>query len=269
MVDELAGRILAASEAVRPMEPITDKRSDFDLAAAYAVSAEVERRRVARGEKPVGWKIGFTNRTIWDEYNVHAPIWGRVYDSTLTEVVPGTSASCPVAPLAEPRIEPEIAFRIARAPEPEMEARDLMECIGAVAHSFEIVQSLFPGWRFHAADTVAAFALHGRLFVGPFTEISDARARAEWLRRLTDFEIVLSRDGKFVDRGRGTNVLDGPVHALRHFVRGLAETSGRRLAPGEIVTTGTITRAFPVRTGEAWSTEIEGLALPGLRLRLT
>ena len=37
----------------------------------------IRRLRIARGERPLGYKIGFTNRGIWDRYGVHAPIWGR------------------------------------------------------------------------------------------------------------------------------------------------------------------------------------------------
>ena len=33
--------------------------------------------------KPVGRKIGFTNRAIWPKYGVYQPIWGTVYDRTL------------------------------------------------------------------------------------------------------------------------------------------------------------------------------------------
>ncbi len=41
---------------------------------------------MARGERPVGRKIGFTNRTIWAEYGVYAPIWGDMYDTTLRDL---------------------------------------------------------------------------------------------------------------------------------------------------------------------------------------
>ena len=266
-VEEIAARILAASDAVRFIPPITDGIPDFDLAAAYRVSAEIVKRRIARGERPVGWKIGFTNETIWDEYGVHAPIWGPMYDSTVAPDADGTLA---VGMLVEPRIEPEIAFRIAMPPDPEMDERALLECVDAVAHGFEIVQSVFPGWRFKAADTVAAFALHGRYRHGPFVPIAPVE-RETWRAALSDFSITLFREGEAVDRGIGRNVLGGgPLTALRHLVRGLADTpSATGLRPGDIVTTGTVTRAFPVKPGESWATRLEGLALPGMRIRLT
>ncbi len=38
------------------------------------------------------------------------------------------------------------------------------------------------------------------------------------------------------------------------------------LASGEIVTTGTVTDAWPVAPGQAWSSDYGGLGIPGLRL---
>ncbi len=64
---------------------------------------------------------------------------------------------------------------------------------------------------------------------------------------LSTFEIDLKRDGTGVDHGRATNVLDGPVSALRHLVDILVRDQvSPPLAAGEIVTTGTLTRALPV-----------------------
>ena len=77
-IDSLADRILAASDAGSAIEPITDTMPGFSFEDAYRVSARIIERRTARGERPIGWKIGFTNRTIWDEYGVYArlPAWG-------------------------------------------------------------------------------------------------------------------------------------------------------------------------------------------------
>ena len=35
-----------------------------------------------------------------------------------------------------------------------------------------------------------------------------------------------------------------------------------------MVTTGTLTRAFPVKLGERWSTRIEGVDMPGLAVEI-
>lgn len=262
----LAARILAVPKTLKQIAPISDAEPAFDLADAYRVAADIVERRVKRGEVPVGWKIGFTNRTIWDEYNVHAPIWAPVYDTTAAAADPAVTIVCPVGRLVEPRIEPEIVFRVATPPEPGVTGAALLACLDGVGHGFEIVQSVYPGWRFKAPDVAAAFGLHGRLFHGPFTALADAN-RATWLPRLADFQMLLFRDGTLMDRGEGANVLDGPLSALAHFLAGLDQVSGVRLKPGDIVTTGTVTRALPVKAGETWSSELIGLPLPGLTIR--
>jgi 2-oxo-3-hexenedioate decarboxylase len=147
-----------------------------------------------------------------------------------------------------------------------MDDKALIRCIDWIAHGFEIVQSIFPNWSFKAADTVAAYGLHGRLFIGP--RHSAESRREDWARELSRFEIDLFRNGVLVDHGVAANVLDGPLFALRHLAETLAEDPlNPPLAAGEIVTTGTLTRAFPVSTGEEWTTQLQGVALEGARIR--
>jgi 2-oxo-3-hexenedioate decarboxylase len=147
-----------------------------------------------------------------------------------------------------------------------MDERALLGCIDWVAHGFELVQSIFPRWEFTLPDTVAAYGLHGMLLVGPRHPL--AEHGDDWLGNLSTFGIELKRDGMVVDQGRASNVLDGPLSALRHLVEVLAnDPVNPPLAAGEIVTTGTLTRAFPVAAGETWATELTGVALDGIAIR--
>jgi 2-oxo-3-hexenedioate decarboxylase len=263
--DRIAHEIMEAWAARRQIAPLAARLPGFDMEQAYKVTAALRRIRKERGKRPVGRKIGFTNRTIWDEYRVYAPIWGDMYATTLRET--GGSATLDLSPYLEPRIEPEIAFGLARAPEPGMDEAALLGCIGWVGHGFEIVHSMFQGWRFAAADTVAAFALHGAYRLGPLTPIAKAPAEG-WLAALTRFEISLYRNDVLVDRGQAANVLDGPLSALRHLNDLLAkDRHNPPLAVGETITTGTVTRAFPVAPGESWRTELHGLDLPSMSIR--
>lgn len=261
--DDLAKEVLSALFERRQIHPLTKLSPVLDLPTAYRVTAAVRRMREARGERVVGRKIGFTNRTIWDEYDVHAPIWGYVYDKTLHRL---TDLDGPFAidHLVEPRIEPEIVFKLATAPQAGMDKQALLSCVEWVAHGFEIVQSLFPAWRFQAADTVAAFGLHGALILGEPQPVTSGD-RDGWTSKLSEFDVTLMRNGIEVDHGRAENVLGGgPLVALRHLVEVLAaDPDSPPLAAGEIVTTGTVTKALPISPGEEWSTRLNGLPLPG------
>jgi 2-keto-4-pentenoate hydratase len=260
----IADEILATLGTGRQLSPFTARPAGLTLDDAYRVTALLNRRRQARGEKPLGRKIGFTNRTTWKQYNVYAPIWGHVYGSTVRDL--RNTASLSLAGLPEPRIEPEIVFGLASAPAADMDETALVPCLEWVAHGFEVVQSIFPQWQFAAADTVAANGMHGALLIGPRHAIGPRRA--QWHKELSVFEIDLLCDGRLVDRGRSADVLGGPLSALRHLVGLLArDPDDPPLAAGEIVTTGTLTRAMPVKPGETWSTALEGIALDPIRLR--
>ena len=91
---------------------------------------------------------------------------------------------------------------------------------------------------------------------------------AEWLRALTSFEIELFCDGKLMDKGHALNVLEGPLSTLRYLMDLLArDPDNPPLAAGEIVSTGTLTRALPVKPGETWTTKLKGIALEDATLR--
>jgi 2-keto-4-pentenoate hydratase len=135
-----------------------------------------------------------------------------------------------------------------------------------VAHGFEIVQSIYPGWKFTPADSVAANGPHGALLIGPRHEIGTKTD--EWLRALTSFEIELFCDGRPMDKGHALNVLEGPLSTIRYAMGLLArDPDNPPLAPGEIISTGTLTRALPVKAGESWTTRLKGIALQDAGIR--
>lgn len=263
----IAAEAFAALENGQQISPFSARDSAFNLKQAYQVTADLRRMREARGERPVGRKIGFTNRTIWAEYNVDQPMWGYVYDSTVYHLAE-IDQTFSIVSFAELRIEPEIVFRLAAAPASGMDERGLLDCIDWVAHGFEIVQSIFPGWKFSVPDTVAGFGLHGALLIGPHHPV--AGHAEEWYRALSSFEIDLLKDGTTVDHGHSSNVLGGPLSALRHLLDVLAHGPvNPPLSAGEMVTTGTLTRAFPLSAGAIWTTALTGIVLDGIRLRVT
>ena len=88
------------------------------------------------------------------------------------------------------------------------------------------------------------------------------------VEQLASFKITLFCDGEEIDHGTGANVLGSPLKALKALVVMLAkDPDNPPLAPGEIVTTGVLTRAFPVKPGQVWSTKLEGLALESVRIK--
>lgn len=64
------------------------------------------------------------------------------------------------------------------------------------------------------------------------------------------------------------NIFDIPRSAVRHLAELLAnDLDNAPLAAGEIVSTGTLTQALPVKPGETWMTKLSGISLDEISLR--
>jgi 2-oxo-3-hexenedioate decarboxylase len=199
---------------------------------------------------------------LWFEHGVHEPIWAYVYDTTVVRLS-GPGSARRLGRFTEPRIEPEIVLHFRSAPAVSDDPASVLACIDWIAHGIEIVQSHFPGWKFQTADAIADCALHGMLLVG---EPQDAeRFGADLVSQLERFTITLSRGGNVLGHGRGSNVLGSPLAAAAHLISLLAkQPQAKALQPGELVATGTLTRALPILAGDTWTTALDGIALSGI-----
>jgi len=258
---KVADELLSAVAEPRLVAPFTQRPEGLTVAQAYEVTRALREHRLTKGERLVGRKIGFTNRSIWDEYGVYQPIWGDMWDTTVRDVLPGERVA--IGHIPHPRLEPEIVLGVARALEPGMDADAIAVRIGWIAHGYEIVQCVFPGWKFAAADSIALGGLHAMLLVGPRIPV-DSGENDGLLAALPSLRLTLFQGGSEVDRGVGSNALDGPLNALRHLVEAVAADGHPPIDAGEIITTGTLTRALPIKPGERWSTLIEGVGLVGM-----
>ncbi|MEN4920169.1 fumarylacetoacetate hydrolase family protein [Achromobacter spanius] len=260
----LARDIKAAQDHALSIAPLTGRYPGFGLARAYEVAAHVHEARVAQGARLAGRKIGFTNPDMWAALGVDFPVWGRVYDHTAVQC-DGGEVLCRLDRYVEPRIEPEIVLHFRDAPPPTRDLARILDCVDWIAHGYELVQSHFPAWQFQAADTVADNALHGALFIG--APEAPASLGPDLIDRLRRFRVELSCNGIRRETGCGENVLGNPLAALAHLLEVLADRpAGEGIQAGELVTTGTLTKAYPVHPGETWSTALDGLDLPGLRI---
>ena len=260
--------ILAHSDSGTLWPAPTGVERPTDVARAYQDALAVRALRIARGERPVGYKIGFTNRTIWQRYGVFAPIWGTVWNTTLQRCDGRGSLS--LRGLCQPRLEPEVVFGLRAAPPAGPSLEQLFDCVDWLAPGFEIVQSHCADWIFTAAQTVADGGLHGRLLVGRPTPVRQNAATGEVLdTMLAASSVRLYRGDELIDQGTGRNVLDGPLHALLHFVLELQQCPGApSLRQGDVVTTGTWTDAWPLQPGARWRAEFDA-ALQGVEVALS
>lgn len=267
---QIAAELLAALDGGTTIPSVATRTPGFDWEHGYAIAAEILALRRARGERPVGRKIGFTNRNIWPEYGATAPIWAHVYDRTLIQIQdPGATIS--LAGSAHPKIEPEIAFCLsAPLPVGTSDPERILQSIAWYAPSFEIVDCHFADWKFQPADAAADFSFHWKLIVG--APVALEKNKIPLINKsLRSCGVTLSQNGAPRDRGVGANALDHPCLALA-FLADIIARQPQFGAPaaGEIITTGTLTNALDIRAGETWSSQYEGLdGVTGLTLRFT
>ena len=240
----------------------------FDLEDAYRVTAKVralrekpaKSRAAARSASPTapsGPSTACTRRS------------GAISTIAPCMISPTSAATFSLAGLAEPRIEPEIVFGLTAAPQPGHGRPDkLLGCIDWVAQGYEIVQSVYPDWRFAPADTVAAFGMHGALLIGPRRPLRGGeQAWASSLSSLRDRS--LSRRRTHRPWRRPATCWTDRCSRCAIWSRCWPRTPQPAVAAGEIVTTGTLTQAPHIRAGEDWSTRLTGVALDGTSVRFT
>jgi 2-oxo-3-hexenedioate decarboxylase len=260
--------MLVALDEARVVTPPTRRWPDLDFATAYLVAAEAMRLRRARGEQTVGRKIGYTNRNIWAQYNVYEPIWDHVYAHTV-QLARDNSAAKSLERTVAPRIEPEVAFRL-RGPLPagHNDPAVVLRSVEWAALAFEIVDCHYAGWKFSGPDSVVDFSHHAALIVGEPRAIEESDI-PDLVTMLRDCRVKLFGNGTLIDRGVGANALGHPALALAFLADIVAsQPEASSLEAGEVITTGTLTAAMPVAAGETWRTEVEGLDLPPLTVRL-
>jgi 2-keto-4-pentenoate hydratase len=266
--EHLAAELLQARDAVRVIANPSHYGFDLNLGRAYQIGRMVHQCLEERGFRAVGRKIGFTNRAMWEKYEVTEPIWAHLYAQTV-HFAQGGHARLALGGMVAPRLEPEVVLKLRHpVPSGDPSAEELARCVEWAAVGFEIVDSHFADWRFTAAEAIADFGVHAALIIGtPWRlDSEDPRQVASMLQSLK----VTLRGGKdFVAEGEGTNALGSPLLALGFLARTLAaQTWAPSLMPGEIITTGTLTSLPSLSRGEFYRVEVTGAPLGSLQLQL-
>src|SRR5450830_2104199 len=251
--------------------PLLSAEEPLAMTDAYQIASRITAIRTAQGETQVGRKIGFAVHKAWDRYGVtdgmSESIWAPIFDTTVRFAEDNHGIQCLTGAL-QPRIEPEIVFKLGSAPPPDATLDQIADCIEWMAHGFEIVSCPFANWEFTVADAIAAFGLHGTLIVGE-PHIMSSATRHNLAQILASASVSLSSStdntGRLRAAGFFNDEADSPLHALWHLHQLLkTQPQFAPLAAGEIITTGTWTDAYPIAAGQTWITAFSGVALPGL-----
>lgn len=241
-VESAAGELLAASDERRGRSSLAAEWPGLDAATAYAVQDAALSRRLARGERLAGVKLGVTSRAKQQQVGVDTPNTAWLTDAM---ILPAGSP-VPAHALIQPRAEPEIAFLLSQPLRgPGVNAAQAIAAVGLVFGAVEIIDSRFSGYQFSLADVTADNASAGRYVMGP-------RGVPPVMLDLSLEACLLEVDGDVADSATGAAVLGHPAEALAFAANSLGER-GHGLEAGWTVLTGGMTDAVPLMPGRTVS----------------
>ncbi len=257
---EVARRLVAARLRGAVLDvPLTDA-GPFSLDDAYTVQREVTALRLARGERVVGWKLGYTSLAMRAQMGIDQPNLGPLTDTMLL-TQPGSSGHGVVPPSAlQPRVEPEIALRLAR-PVPAGSGVDevLAACDGAFA-ALEVVDSVWAGYRFRIEDNTADGSSAAWVVLGPALPLDDLPAIA----------VRLLVDGEEVATSTGAAASGHPAAGVGWLAGQVGPRTGLALAAGDVVITGGLTAAHVLAPGSVVAAEFSApRGGPDVRVEVT
>ena len=227
-----AARIVDAHRRRATLEPIS-ARGPFALDDAYAVQAAVTRARLDRGERVVGWKLGYTSLVMREQMGVDAPNFGPLTDAMLIADGGAVPSS-----MTQPRVEPEVALRFGTDVAPGADRAAVLAAVAGAHAALEVVDSVWTDYRFTLADNTADGSSAAGMVLGGELPL-DA---------IADVEVTLHVDGEPVGAGRGSDASGHPADGVVWLVEQLA-ARGEHLRAGDVVITGGLTRAAPLEPG--------------------
>ena len=236
MTTDIASIAERLDEAARSATATTQLSEPLSLDEAYAVQAASIARRVARGERRVGIKMGFTSRAKMLQMGIDEMIWGRLTDAMLIE----DGGTIDIANYVHPRTEPEVAFLLKAPLAGKVTPAAALAAVGGLAPALEIIDSRYRDFKFSLTDVIADNSSSSSFVVGPWAnpEID-----------ISNLGMILEVDGEAKQIGSSAAILGHPIRSLVAAAR-IADAAGEPLRAGDIVMAGGATAAVALERGQ-------------------
>jgi 2-oxo-3-hexenedioate decarboxylase len=230
-----------------------DTDSKLSLTDAYAIQSASIQRRLERGDRRVGVKMGFTSRAKMIQMGLSDVIWGRLTAAMQVE----EGGSIDFSRYVHPRAEPELAFVLKRDLPGNVTGPEALAAVEAIAPAIEIIDSRYKDFKFTLPEVIADNASSSSFVIGP------------WHDPHTDFSnlgLTLNIDGRVAQVGSTAALLGHPLRSLVAAAR-VSALAGEPLQAGWIVMAGGATPAEWIKPGQYVSIEMEGLGSAGFHVK--
>jgi 2-keto-4-pentenoate hydratase len=218
---------------------------------AYRIQLALIDRRVAAGERHIGWKVGLTAKAIQDQFGFHEPVFGCVLETRPTGYSFGASE------LIHPGFETELCVRLGREIDSEITLEQVSAAVDVIYPSFEIIETrgdIMNQISLALADNAQqrSVVVGTPVFLAPDMALDLVTARVQL-------------NGREVATGSGSAVLGNPLNSVAWLARKL-NRYGRRLRPGDIIMTGSLVRQFPLAAGDVAVAEFSDIGRVEVRI---
>ena len=239
-LDLIAQRLDAAAYNASAIKQLAE---ELTIEQAYEIQKLSIDRRLSRGEKRIGMKMGFTSRGKMVQMGVSDMIWGRLTDAMIEE----EGGTIQLSNYIHPRVEPEVVYLLGKPLSGRITPLLALDAVEAVAPALEIMDSRYDDFKFSLTDVVADNCSSSGLVIG------------NWQRPDTDVSnlgLILSVNGKPMEFGSTAAILGDPIRSLVAAARMVAE-AGEELPAGSLVMAGGATAAIALSAGETIELELE------------
>ena len=247
-IEKLAEHLENAELQAYEVTKITDDYPNMTFTDATDVQWEIRRRKMSRGHKIVGMKMGLTSWAKMKQMGVEMPCYGFLADYfSLPD-----GAQVPFDELVHPKVEAEIAFVTNK----ELSGKNLTveEVLAAtelVVPAVEIIDSRYKDFKFDLTSVQADNSSSTRFVVGSHAAKPED---FDWSTR----GVVMQKNGEIIELGAGAAVLDHPAASVAMLATMLAERN-EVIPAGTFIMTGGITAAVLVERGDSIVVRYQGL----------
>jgi len=247
-IEKLAEHLENAELQAYEVTKITDDYPNMTFTDATDVQWEIRRRKMSRGHKIVGMKMGLTSWAKMKQMGVEMPCYGFLADYfSLPD-----GAQVPFDELIHPKVEVEIAFVTNK----ELSGKNLTveEVLAAtelVVPAVEIIDSRYKDFKFDLTSVQADNSSSTRFVVGSHAAKPED---FDW----STLGVVMQKNGEIIELGAGAAVLDHPAASVAMLATMLAERN-EVIPAGTFIMTGGITAAVLVERGDSIVVRYQGL----------
>lgn len=235
--------LLDAARTGTPIAPLGQVFGGLTIEDAYRIQRRWLEARCAAGARAVGYKIGLTSTATQALFGATEPMFGRI----LAQGVLPNGSRVRAAAFSRPRLEVELAFILGADLAGSAVTREqVLRATERIVPAFEIVAQRTEGTRV-LADAIADNGAHGAIVLG-MQGIGPGDAD------LAAISATLFRNRERLDRGSASSVMGHPASAVAWLARAL-DAAGEHLERGQIILTGTLTRAVEAAPGDAFRAE--------------